>query len=522
MSKTFNVDSVCIPKEHYMVDITNKLNQVIKLIEQGKYFVIDRPRQYGKTTMLNSILTTLRDKYYVIILDFEKSETIFDSYIAFCQSVCKDMYDCLEQLDIPVTDIKFLIKKIKKTDPLGELGSRITKLCKKLDKPIVMLVDEIDKNSNNKVLLGFLSMLRGKYIGAKIEKDVTFKSVILAGVYDIKNLKLKFQSEDDAEYNSPWNIATTFDVDMSFNSEEIGTMLLDYENDYHLGINIEGISDEIYYYTNGYPFLVSKICKVISEKLADDWSKRGVQKAIKLIVSGQSTLLDDIIKNIRNYPKFGELVEKILVGGETIPFNRYNTTIARGLIFGILAEDTSEERDCIKVSNKIFEIFLYDYFISTQLIDDKLAKRYRSDRNQFIEDNKLNMEQVLLKFQEFIQCEYTDKRKTFLEDEGRLLFLCFLKPIINGTGFYYVEPQTRDMTRMDIVVTYGEEEHIIELKIWHGDKLHKQAYTQLLGYLNSRNQSKGYLLTFSFNNDKKLIAEWNNFQDNKQIFEVTV
>jgi hypothetical protein len=174
------------------------------------------------------------------------------------------------------------------------------------------------------------------------------------------------------------------------------------------------------------------------------------------------------------------------------------------------------------ISNKIFEIFLYDYFIVNRLIKDIVSDRYNSEKSQFIEDGKLNMERVILKFQEFMKCEYTDKRKTFLEDEGRLIFLCFLKPIINGTGFYYVEPQTRNTTRMDIVVTYGGEEHIIELKIWHGDKLHQQAYEQLLGYLDSRNQSTGYLVTFSFNADKQYTSSWNDYPNGKRIFEAIV
>jgi hypothetical protein len=36
---------------HYIVDINKKLNNVSQLIERGKYFVINRPRQYGKTTL---------------------------------------------------------------------------------------------------------------------------------------------------------------------------------------------------------------------------------------------------------------------------------------------------------------------------------------------------------------------------------------------------------------------------------------------------------------------------------------
>lgn len=50
MSKTFNVNGICYPNEHYMVNIDSKLAQIKQLVDEKKYFVINRARQYGKTT----------------------------------------------------------------------------------------------------------------------------------------------------------------------------------------------------------------------------------------------------------------------------------------------------------------------------------------------------------------------------------------------------------------------------------------------------------------------------------------
>ena len=52
MGKVFNTTAVCIPEKHYMVDITERLNQIKALVDEGKYFTINRARQYGKTTTL--------------------------------------------------------------------------------------------------------------------------------------------------------------------------------------------------------------------------------------------------------------------------------------------------------------------------------------------------------------------------------------------------------------------------------------------------------------------------------------
>ena len=53
MNKKFNITGLCVPEKHYMVDTSNRINEIAKMVEDGEYFTINRPRQYGKTTTLN-------------------------------------------------------------------------------------------------------------------------------------------------------------------------------------------------------------------------------------------------------------------------------------------------------------------------------------------------------------------------------------------------------------------------------------------------------------------------------------
>jgi len=46
--KQFNDTGVCIPGKHYMVNSTDKIAMVFQMVERGNYFVVNRPRQYGK------------------------------------------------------------------------------------------------------------------------------------------------------------------------------------------------------------------------------------------------------------------------------------------------------------------------------------------------------------------------------------------------------------------------------------------------------------------------------------------
>ena len=102
------------------------------------------------------------------------------------------------------------------------------------------MIDEVDSASNNQVFLDFLAQLRGYYL----ERDhmPVFHAVVLAGVYDIKNLKLKLRSDEEHKYNSPWNIAAKFNIDMSFSVDQIASMLQEYESDKQTGMKVEQVA----------------------------------------------------------------------------------------------------------------------------------------------------------------------------------------------------------------------------------------------------------------------------------------
>lgn len=111
----------------------------------------------------------------------------------------------------------------------------------------------------------------------------------------------------------------------------------------------------------------------------------------------------------------------------------------------------------------------------------------------------------------------------FLERHGRMLFLSYLRPLINGTGFYHIESSFTDLRRMDLVVDYGTDQFIIELKIWHGNAKHQSAYGQLLSYMDSKNITTGYLLTFDFRKEqnRQCKAEWVTMEQ-KRIFDIII
>ncbi len=481
------------------------------MVEQGDYFTINRARQYGKTTTLFQLELLLAKGCTVIAISFEgASEGMFEAEANFCQGFLYICSKYFSERDLPGSEI-WIDSSVTSFDLLDAFLSKVCKAQK-----IILMIDETDKSSNNMIFLKFLGMLRDKYLKRGQGAGATFQSVILAGVYDIKNLKMKMvlagmhQLKDgEKRINSPWNIAAEFEIDMSFSAIEIATMLNEYEKDHQTGMDIEAVSKEIRAYTSGYPFLVSRLCKIIDEKLNKDWTVQSVQKAVRVILYEKNLLFDDLGKNLESDEDFCDLLYDLVVNGKSYNYSMTSHAMDWGIMFGILRKQNEQ----VVIDNLIFETIIYNHFITKKKIanvNTGEADITRTLPEEVIENNKLDMALCIKKFAHHYYELYNGRDSKFLESECRLLFLTYLKPILNGRGFYHVEAETRNRSRMDLIVDFGTEQFIVELKIWHGEQKHEKAYEQLIEYLNSKNKTEGYLLTFDFRKRraKKPSAKW--------------
>ena len=332
--------------------------------------------------------------------------------------------------------------------------------------------------------------------------------MILAGVYDIKNLKLKIRSNEEHQYNSPWNIAADFKVSMSFSATQITDMLEEYEADYRTGMDITAVAEEIYQYTSGYPYLVSAICKCLDEDIPDRsgfeddsnvWNKEGIAEAVKLLLNARVPLFGSMMRHVGEYSELKKMLYVILFQGERIAYNPDNKAIELACMFGYAVNDNGS----VRIANRIFETRLYNFFLSEEELSSAISRAAKRDGSLFISNGTLDMDKVLEKFVEYFTDIYSDNDEKFVETYGRKFFLLYLKPIINGRGNYYIEAQTRDARRTDVIVDYAGEQFVVEMKIWHGNEYNERGEQQLAEYLDYYHQRKGYMLSFNFNKKKE-------------------
>jgi len=523
LMRRFNVTGLCNPDRHYMVDITNKLMQIKDMIDYGDYFTVNRARQYGKTTTLRRLWRFLADDYIVVSISFEGwDDESFATSKNFCQTFLQQIKSSLKNtkeseayqeswLDANIVDF-------------GKLSVHIEKMCQ--NKKIVLMIDEVDKTSNNRVFLQFLGILRSKFLDREDGIGATFQSVILAGVYDIKNIKLEMihdgivtplQTENHLR-NSPWNIAVDFEVDMAFNADEISTMLVEYEKDYKTGMDVVAISEELFSYTSGYPFMVSRLCQIIHKNADMEWDVFGVRSAVTAMLRENNMLFTDMGKNLENHEDLYHLLYDVLILGLNRDFSYENPVIDMAYMYGYIKFN---RRYSVVVFNKIFETRISNYFV-TKNAQSTPHQKTSAIYHNIATDDYFNMELCLEKFAAFFNQDiFPTKEKKLLEIQYRISFLSYLKPLLNGIGHYHYESHLSDDRRIDLVVNYGRHEYLLELKRIFSERDREEGIKQLLGYMDGRGADVGYYLTFDFRKKAESKMEWLEI-DGKRILEVNV
>lgn len=496
MNRYFNITGCCNPQEHYMVNLDSRLAQIKEMVDKGQYFSINKGRQYGKTTILKALREYLKSEYVVISMDFQfVSTSEFATENSFVKAFARLLWNRYHR-EMP-SGIEEQVKQMKLSLDYVEadLFAVLSEWCEMSSKPIVLMIDEVDSASNNQVFLDFLAQLRRYYL--EHTEYPTFQSVILAGVHDIRNLRQKIRPDAEHKHNSPWNIASSFDIDMSFSVSDIAGMLTEYEKDHHVGMDIAKLSQLIYDYTSGYPVLVSMICKHMDE--SGSWNNLSFENAVKYLVKEKNPLVDSLINKLEDDKNLRNLLYNVLFLGQKISYNIDNVVIENAAMYGFI----SNRNDCVSAANRIFETRIYNWFISQEATDSQMYFEGVNDKNQFIQGNQMNMEKILEKFILHFNDIYGSQPDKFKEEDGRKLFLLYLRPIINGTGNYYIEAQTRDQKRTDVIVDYLGKQYIVELKIWRGEEYNTEGEKQIAEYLDYYHLDKGYLLSFNFNKNKQ-------------------
>ena len=125
-------------------------------------------------------------------------------------------------------------------------------------------------------------------------------------------------------------------------------------------MNIFEMAQMIYSYTDGYPFLVSRLCKLSDGRISGNvkfsdkssaWTKEGLLEAVNILLHERNTLFDSLIGKIEAYPELKEMIHSLLFRGRSIVYNPDDGITEVALMFGFV----KTEGTFVRVANRIFE-----------------------------------------------------------------------------------------------------------------------------------------------------------------------
>lgn len=505
--KFFNTAGPIQPDIHYNIDPLTRidLEELESLIYQRKYFVLHAPRQTGKTSCLLALRDYLnaRGEFYAVYANVEAgqaSRNLKDEVSRHVAYTIAERMALVTQNDMP----RDLYQKIVATTPPDScITTYLRRLCESLDRPLLVFIDEIDALVGDS-LVGVLRQIRAGYD----DRPGHFpQTIILCGVRDVRDYRIVLSNQDIITGGSAFNIKAESLRLGNFSREEIRTLYLQHTAATGQEFD-ESCFPMIWTATEGQPWLVNALGYEVTSRMKENRDRsiriipEMIYRAQGQIIYRRDTHIDILIDKLRE-----ERVRRVIG-----PILANETDAEESLMpqddvqyvadLGLITLDKPR-----RIANAIYrEIIPRELTWTTQSGLIQQAAWYMNP------DNSINMEKLLLDFQQFFR-ENADswiERFDYKESGPQLLLEVFLQRVVNGGGYINREyglgrGRTDLLIRKPLTDGYGGpvQRIVLELKIKRGDldKTIAKGLEQTVWYMDRCGDvSEGHFIVF--NRDK--------------------
>ena len=122
------------------------------------------------------------------------------------------------------------------------------------------------------------------------------------------------------------------------------------------------------------------------------------------------------MNKVEDDPELEGLLRELLFKGKEIAYVLGSRSVETALMFGFV----KKVNNSVVIANRIFEVLLYNYFLaSPKMQQERIYDAALKDRNQFVQDGRLNMRLILEKFVIHFDELYGDQERRFYEEDGR-------------------------------------------------------------------------------------------------------
>ncbi len=499
----FNTEGPVRPNNHYAIPPLDRVNadEFLTLIRAERYFVLHAPRQTGKTSALIALRDLLNrgeaGNFRCVNVNVEVGQVARDDTARGIRAILSSLATSAQLLgdDYPDGIWPDILAKVGPEDALKRL---LTRWCVANPTPLVLLVDEIDS------LVGdtLLSVLRQLRAGYEQRPEGFPQSVVLCGVRDIRDYRIRSSAGEVIAGGSPFNVAAKSLRMGDFTEAETRALMAQHTEETGQRFSPSAL-DSVWMQTRGQPWLVNALCAgaCFDNKAGRDRSRTievdDIYAAREELILSRRTHLDQLAHKLEE-ARVRRVVEPILSGGEArheIRDLEYVRDL--GLIDG---------NQPPRIANPIYREVVpreLGYVLQDSL--DVQVAWYVDD------DGRLDMTRLLTAFGTFFgehAEHWLDRLGDYREAGPQLILQSYLQRVVNDGGRIEREYGLgRDRT--DLLVLWPREagqpsdlweRFVVECKVLRDSDRKSLAWTikrgvkQTLGYMAKCRAEEGHLV----------------------------
>ena len=499
----FNTEGPVRPDKHYAIPPLDRadVDEFLALIRTERYFVLHAPRQTGKTSALIALRDLLNrgaaGDFRCVDVNVEVGQVARDDTARGIRAILSSLASSARLLgdDYPDGIWPDILTKVGPEDALKEL---LTRWCMANPTPLVLLVDEIDS------LVGdtLLSVLRQLRAGYQRRPEGFPQSVVLCGVRDIRDYRIRSSTGEVIAGGSPFNVAAKSLRMGDFTEAETRALMAQHTEETGQRFSPAAL-DVVWTQTRGQPWLVNALCAgaCFDNKAGRDRSRPievdDIYAAREELILSRRTHLDQLAHKLEE-ERVRRVVEPLLSGGEARHQVR-DLEYVRDL--GLI--DGGEPP---RIANPIYAEVVpreLGYILQSSL--DVQVAWYVDD------DGRLDMDKLLTAFGTFFgehSEHWLGRFGEYPEAGPQLILQAYLHRVVNGGGRIERE-YGLGRGRTDLLVLWPREagqpsdlweRFVVECKVLRDSDRKSLAWTveqgvkQTLGYMKKCRTEEGHLV----------------------------
>jgi hypothetical protein len=474
-----------------MVPPERRLDRVLRLVEEGKYFTLHAGRQTGKTTCAQWMVKHLNasGRYRAVWVDLETAREQPDPALAF-RTILGELDDTLSVHNKDMArpsraDIEEMLR-----DPSRALKVYLGQLSEGDPRPLVILFDESD-GLVGPTMVSFLTQLRRGYLD---RAEAPFpSSVALVGLRQVRDYVLSADDRRAVAWlgtTSPFNISAEASTLASFSPVDVEDLLAQHTASTGQRFAAEAVA-RIYELGQGHPWLTNALADQIVNRDVEDRSvavtAAHVETAKETIILERRSHIDSLAAKLRE-PRVQRIVEPMLLGEPLAP-DVLDDDLAYVLGLGLV----TTRRGLAEIANPIYREVIPRAltYVRQVSIAEQPAWYVRAN-------GSLDLPKLMATFQTFWRKDGHLAAAGFGYREAgpHLLLMAFLQRIVNGGGRIERE-YGLGRGALDVMIFWkGEERHAVEVKLRRDTETEAEALAQVVRYLDGAGLAEGWLVLF--------------------------